>query len=170
VNTQSLAYNLIAGALRLALVLALIFAGLSIYRDLPDESGATTFGPHGAEQTALQIILQPSPDDDGSAINIPVELYPIDFSAVQREYLSERRPGVRFDDFLARRMNGQATVEAQLDERGQATVMVAPGKWWVHAVLSGARSVEWRLPINVAGLRQTIELTPENAYARIKSF
>jgi hypothetical protein len=172
VNTQSLAYNLIAGALRLALVLALIFAGLSIYRSLPDESGVggSATGPHGAEQTALLIILQPSQEDNGAAINIPVELYPIDLSAVQREYLSERRPGVRFDDFLARRMSGKATVEAKLDERGQATVMVTPGKWWVHAVLSGARSVEWRLPINVAGLRQTIELTPENAYARMKSF
>lgn len=169
-NTQSLAYNLIVGALRLALVLALIFAGLNIYRNLPDES-AGVVGPHGAEQqTTLLIILQPSPEDNGAAMNIPVELYPIDLSAVQREYLSERRPGVRFDDFLARRMSGKATIEAQLDERGQATVMVAPGKWWVHAVLSGARSVEWRLPINVAGLRQTIELTPENAYARMKSF
>ena len=170
-NTQSLAYNLIAGALRLALVLALIFAGLSIYRNLPDERGGAALGPNGEEQqTAVLIILQPSQEDDGAAMNIPVELSPIDLSSVQREYLSERRPGVRFDDFLARRMSGKEMVKAQLDERGQATVMVTPGKWWVHATLSGARSVEWRLPINVAGLRQTIELTPENAYARMKSF
>lgn len=168
-NTQSLAYNLLAGVLRLALVLALIFAGLSIYRSLPGDSGMTG-SPDAGGRTALLIILQPAPEDHGAAMNIPVELYPIDLSAVQREYLSERRPGVRFDDFLARRMNGKATVEAQLDERGQATVMLTPGKWWVHAVLSGARSVEWRLPVNVAGLRQTIELTPENAYARMKSF
>jgi hypothetical protein len=169
VNTQSLAYNLTAGVLRLALVLALVFAVLSIYRKLPDEA-ATTGGAGAATQTALLIVLQPTPEDQGAAMNIPVELYPIDFSAVQREYLSERRPGVRFDDFLARRMDGKATVAAQLDERGQATVMVAPGKWWVHAVWSGTQSVEWRLPVNVAGLKQTIELTPENAYARMKSF
>ena len=103
-------------------------------------------------------------------MNIPVKLYPIDPSAVQREYLSERRPGVSSRDFLAQRMSGKSMVEAQLDERGQATVMVTPGKWWVYAVLSGAHSVEWRLPVNVAGIKQTIQLTPDNAYARMKSF
>ena len=168
-NTQSLAYNLLEGILRLALVLSLIFAGLSIYRRLPSDAG----GPAGADaagQTALLITLELAPDDNGLAMNIPVELYPIDPAAVQREYLSERRPGVRFHDFLARRMSGKSTIEAQLDERGQATVMVTPGKWWVHAVLNGTHSVEWLLPVNVAGLKQTIQLTPDNAYARMKSF
>ncbi|MBD0325497.1 MAG: hypothetical protein ICV68_03655, partial [Pyrinomonadaceae bacterium] len=121
-------------------------------------------------QTALLIILQPAPEDEGAAMNIQVRLSPIDISAVQREYLSERRPGVRFDDFLERRMSGRSMVEATLDERGQATVLVTPGKWWVHASLSGAHNVEWRLPINVAGQKQTIELKPENAYAKMKSF
>ena len=169
VNTQSPAYNLLEGILRLALVLSLIFAGLSIYRKLPDGAGGVA-GADAGGQTALLITLQLAPDDNGLPMNIPVELYPIDLSAVQREYLSERRPGVRFHDFLARRMSGRSTVEAQLDERGQAVVMVTPGKWWVHAVLTGAHSVEWRLPVNVAGLKQTIQLTPENAYARMKSF
>ena len=168
-NTQSLAYNLLAGILRLALVVSLIFAGLSIYRSLPGDAG-NAGGANAGGQTALLITLQLAPDDNGLAMNIPVELYPIDLSAVQREYLSERRPGVRFHDFLERRMSGKSTVEAQLDERGQATVMVTPGKWWVHAVLSGAHSVEWRLPVNVAGIKQTIQLTPDNAYARMKSF
>jgi hypothetical protein len=168
VNTQSLTYNLLAGILRLALVLALVFAGLSIYRKLPGDSA--TDGSTTAAQTALLIVLEPAPEDGEVAMNIPIELYPIDLSAAQREYLSERRPGVRFDDFLAHKLDGKATVESKLDEHGQATVLVAPGKWWVHAVLSGAQSVEWRLPVIVAGLRQTIELTPENAYARMKSF
>lgn len=169
-NTKSPAYNLLAGGLRLALVLALIFAGLSIYRSLPDSDPGVSNGTSTAGQTALQIVLQPAPEDRGAAMNIPVELYPIDLSAAQREYLSERRPGVRFDEFLARRMDGKSTVEAKLDERGQAVVMVTPGKWWVHAMLNGTHSVEWRLPVQVAGLKQTIELTPDNAYARMKSF
>jgi hypothetical protein len=170
VNQQSLAYNLLASTLRFALVLALIFAGLSIYRKLPGGDDVATDGSHTLGQTALLIVLQRSPDDDRAEVDIPVELYPIDLSAVQREYLSERRPGVRFDDFLARRMNDRTTVKTKLDERGQATVMVTPGKWWVHAVLSGAQNVEWRLPVNVAGPRQTVELNPENAYAKMKSF
>lgn len=169
-NTKSPAYNLLAGGLRLALVLALIFAGLSIYRRLPDSDSGATGGESTAEQTAVQIVLQTAPEDRGATLNIPVELYPIDYSAVQREYLSERRPGLRFEEFLARRMEGKSTVEAKLDESGQAVVMVTPGKWWVHAMLSGTHSVEWRLPVQVAGLKQTIELTPDNAYARMKSF
>ena len=31
-------------------------------------------------------------------------------------------------------------------------------------------SDEWRLPVNVTGRRQTVELTPENASERTKSF
>ena len=143
---------------------------MSIYRKLPGDELAATGEAGGGEQTALLIVLEPAPEDSGAAMNIPVELYPIDLSAAQREYLSERRPGVRFDDFLARRMNGQSIVEAQLDERGQTTVLVAPGRWWVHAALSGAQNVEWRLPVNVAGHKQIIELTPDNAYAKMKSF
>lgn len=170
-NTQSPAYHLLAGVLRLALILALVFAGVSVYRQLPDGGdGGANGGVEATGQTALLIVLQPSPEDRGTAMSIPVELYPIDLSAVQREYFSERRPGVRFNDFLARRLDGKATVEARLDERGQATVMLTPGRWWVHAVLSGANSVEWRLPVVVAGLKQTVELTPDNAYARMKSF
>jgi hypothetical protein len=169
VNRKGLAYSLLEGILRLALVVSLIFAGLSIYRRLPDDAGGTG-GPNAEGQTALLIMLQLAPDDNGLAMNIPVELYPIDLSAVQREYLSEPRPGVSSHDFLTRRMSGKSRIEAQLDERGQATVMVTPGKWWVHARLSGAHSVEWRLPVNVAGIKQTIQLTPDNAYARMKSF
>jgi hypothetical protein len=170
VNTESPAYNLIVGVLRLALVLALVFAGLAIYRTLPDSDGEAIDASNARGQTTLLIVLQPAPEEQAAAMNIRVELFPIDISAVQREYLSERRPGVRLDDFLERRMNGKSTVRATLDERGQATVLVTPGKWWVHAVLSGAHNLEWRLPVNVAGQKQTIELKPENAYAKMKSF
>jgi hypothetical protein len=67
-------------------------------------------------------------------------------------------------------MRGRTPLEAQLNEQGQATVSVAPGRWWLHAVLVGQQNVEWRLPINVYGRRQTIQLTSENAYARTKTF
>lgn len=165
---QSPAYHLLALGLRLALVLALIFAGLSIYRRLPGDE--MMGGTGGTEQTALLIVLQPNRTGGTTAADIIVKLYPIDPAAVQREYLSERRPGVRFDDFLARRMNGKSTIEAKLDERGQTTVMVTEGRWWLHAIMPGTESVEWRLPLNIAGVRQTVELTPDNAYAHMKSF
>jgi hypothetical protein len=154
--------------LRVALLVTLIGVGWNIYHRLP--SGGIESGNDGASETALLIVLRPSPRDESATVSIPVQLYPIDLSAVQREYGFEPRPGVRFEDFLKQRMQGRVPVKAQLDERGQATVMVTPGKWWIHALLSGSQNVEWRLPINVAGRQQTIELSTGNMYARTKSF
>ena len=166
-KTKSLGYNLAATLLKVALLAALIGAGWNIYRKLP--GGATDAGD-GANQTALLIVLRPSEKDNSLAVNVPVQLYPVDVAAVQREFGFERHPGLRFEDFLKERMQGRAPVKAQLDERGEATVTVTPGKWWVHALLTGTQSVEWRLPINVSGRQQTIELNGENVYARSKSF
>lgn len=166
-NTQG--YNILAGILRAALLAALIGAGWSIYKRLP--GGELTSGGAGAQsETALQIVLRHSPVDAGAPVDIPIELYSIDVEAVRREYRSEPRPGMRFDDFLARRMKSNPPVTSRLDRSGQAVVRIAPGKWWIHALLSGEQNVEWRLPIEVAGRRQTVELTPENAYARMKTF
>ncbi len=164
-------YNIIVLCLRVALVLALGGAVWSIYRRLPDGGpDAAMNGANVQDVTSLLIVLRRSPDDAGAAVDIPVELYPIDVAAVQREFIHEPHPGVRFNDFLERRMNGRSTVGARLDQNGQATVMVTPGKWWIHATLAGTLNVEWRLPVNVSGRKQTVELTPENAYARTKSF
>jgi hypothetical protein len=155
--------------LRVALLAVIIGAGWNIYRQLPGGGDAET-ADNAAGETTLQIILRPSPKDEGVAINIPVQLYPIDVAAVQREFGFERRPGVRFEDFLKTRMHGRAPIKAQLDATGQATVMVAPGKWWLYAALTGPENVEWELPLNVSGHQQTIELNTANVYARTKSF
>lgn len=167
-NTRSPAYNLIVVVLRGALLVALIGAVWNIYHRLP--SGGIVATNDAASETTLVIVLRPSPRDTTARVSIPVQLYPVDLSAVQREYGFEPRPGVRFEDFLNERMQGRAPVKAQLDERGQAIVTLRPGKWWVHALLSGSQNVEWRLPINVSGRQQTIELSTVNIYARTKSF
>jgi hypothetical protein len=167
VNTQG--YHILAALLRAALIVALVGAGWNIYRSLPggdlEMSGADT-----QTETALRIVLRATPDDASSPLDIPVELYLVDLAAVRREYGSEPRPGMRFEDFLARRMKGHPPVTSRLDRNGQTTVKVTPGKWLIHALLSGEQNVEWRLSVEVAGRRQTVELTPENAYARMKSF
>ena len=106
----------------------------------------------------------------GVALDVPVEFYPVDIVAVHHEYFTERRAGKRFDDFLTERMNGRRPVTAHLDESGQAVVSVSPGHWWVHAALAGEEDLEWRLPVSIAGPKQTIELTPQNAYTRTTSF
>ena len=167
-NTQSPTYNLVTGVLRVALLAALIGAGWNIYQRLPGGGLETT--PDVASKTTLLIVLRPSVRDPEATVNIPVQLYPVDLSAVQREYGFEPRPGVRFEDFLNERMQGRTPVKARLDERGQATVTLSPGRWWIHALLSGSQNVEWRLPVNVGGRQQTVELNPGNVYARTKSF
>ena len=67
-------------------------------------------------------------------------------------------------------MNGRTTINMRLDEKGQGTITISPGSWWVHAVLSGDEDLEWRLPISVSGPKQSIELDLRNAYTRTKNF
>ena len=168
-NTRSPAYNVVVSVLRVALIGVLVWVGSNIYHRLPS-GGLSTTDDSAASETALLIVLRPSPRDTSATVSIPVQLYPVDLSAVQREYGFEPRPGVRFEDFLNERMQGRTPVKARLDERGQATITLSPGRWWIHALLSGSQNVEWRLPINVSGRQQTIELSNGNMYARTKSF
>lgn len=159
---------MVIAVLRVALLASLAWAGWSVYQRLP--GGAIDETDEAQSETSLLIVLRPAPRDANGSVDIPVQLYPVDISAVQREYGFEPRPGVRFEDFLNERMEGRAPVKARFDARGQATVMLSPGRWWIHALLSGSQNVEWRVPINVNGRQQTIELNPGNVYARTKSF
>lgn len=158
------AYKILSLVLRAALVLALAGASWLIYQRLPVGDSREQGG--SASETALLIVLR----GDGPAADLPVELYPIDLAALRREYSADPHPGVRFEDFLKRHMSGRQKVEAKLDGQGRAMVKLTPGRWWIHALLPGTENVEWRLPINVAGPQQTVELTSDNAYARMRSF
>jgi hypothetical protein len=169
VNTEGLSYHIAIVLMRLALVMALVGGVWSVYRSLPADEYASGSADSGSP-TMLSIELRLAREDASSPLSVPVELYPVDIAAVRREYASDPRPGIRFDDFLKRRMRGRTPLEAQLDQQGQATLNVTPGKWWIHAVLTGQNNLEWRLPVTVYGRRQTIQLTSENAYARTKTF
>jgi len=153
--------------LRVALVAALVGAGWLIYRELPASSSGIETGSRTA--TSLQIVMH-QPDNGGSGLDVQVSLYPIDIVAVSHEFFTEPRAGKRFDDFLKERMKGRSPVNTRLDKQGQATVVLAPGNWWLHTRLSGDQELEWRLPLTVRGARQTVELTPQNAYTRSKTF
>ncbi len=167
-NTQSFTYNLVAALLRAALVLALVAAGWSIYRQLPDDEPQANGREANAQaETTLQISLR---GVAGTSLDVPLELYPVDISAAQNEFFSERRPGKRLDDFLAERMEGRTPIEGRFDRNGQATLTVKPGAWWIHTTLPGELNIEWRMRVNVSGRRQAVELTPANAYTRTKSF
>ena len=166
VKTTSIPYRLLTIFLRVALVVALVASGWLIYSKLPHQESPNP-GVSNAE-TTLQILLRPPAGSE--ALDIPIELYPVDIVAARHEYFTERRAGKRFDDFLSERMKDRAPVSARLDKQGQAAVVVSPGSWWLHAQLSGEENLEWRLHLDVAGPKQTVELTPQNIYTRTNSF
>lgn len=153
--------------LQAALVAALLFSGWWIYSKLPHHSNSDARASRN--ETTLQIFLRPA-GINAPSLDIPIELYPVDIVAVRHEYFTERRAGKRFDDFLKERMQGRRPVNAKLDKDGQAMVVVTAGSWWLNAVLPGDEDLEWRLPINVAGGKQVVELTSQNVYTRTKSF
>lgn len=167
-TNQGIIFRLVTLVLQAALVLGLFSAGWLIYRKLPVHLANAT--PERPSDTLIQLVMRPAPQMVGVALDVPVEFSPVDIVAVHNEYFTERRAGKRFDDFLTERMNGRRPITARLDQSGRALVAVSPGNWWVHAALAGDEDLEWRLPVRIAGPKQTIELTPQNAYTRTKSF
>lgn len=156
-------------ALRAGLVAVLIIAGWLVYRTLPPPSAANNVADPATVPTVVQILLKGDPGNR-TPLDVRLEISPIDMVAVRNEYFVERRAGERFDDFRKKRMNGRDAINAKLDGHGQATVKVPPGNWWIYATLPGNEELEWRLKVTIVGSRQVIELTPQNAYARTKTF
>ena len=111
-------------------------------------------------------------DSTGATMNSPIEIYPFDLVAAQREFQATPHLAKQFDDFLLRRMHGITPVKTTTDDAGRAVATLSEGNWWLRATaaLSGGEAIEWRLPVNVAGSEQTVELTMENAYERTKKF
>jgi len=167
-NQSSRLYNLVIIILRLGLVAALFTAGWLVFRTLP-QSADSVSDTRNSNTTTLQIFLR-GDQRAAASLSVPVEVYPIDIVAVRHEYFTERRAGEPFDEFLKQRMKGRAPVNARFDAQGLATVSLTSGNWWIHVTLPGDEELEWRLPISVGGSKQIIELTPQNAYTRSKSF
>lgn len=175
-SDHSNAHRWLVAILRVALVVALAGAGWLVYRRLPPDDAASNTGTaRQSRDTLLRIVVMPNPGggevpNSEAAAPTPVQLYSIDVAAAQREFLDERRPGQRFEDFIVRRMGARQPVRTQLDGSGQTVVYVSPGRWWIHATLAGTQEITWRLPVNVAGREQTVELNAANAYMRTKRF
>jgi len=159
------ALHLILG---LALLASLVFAGARIYRRLP---------PTGAE---LNQTLAAGPQRELTVVfnaavplsEVHVRLYPIDFPATERDYLSTRRPGKSLEDFLATRLKNVTPVNVEIDSAGRGVARVTEGNWWMLAMTARANgeSMEWRMPLTIGARPQTIELSVENAYERSKKF
>ena len=167
-NSQSIPYRLFAIVFRVVLVFALVGVGWFIYKKLPNDVASDRATDSG--KVMVQVIVRQSPEAAAVALDILVEIAPVDLVAVRREYQSEPRSGKRFEEFRNERMNGRTPIVVQLNKQGEASIDIPPGDWWVHAILPGDAELEWRRQVTITGYKQTIELTPENAYTRSKTF
>lgn len=169
---QSFTRRILTAVAGVGLVFALVAAVWGIYQRLPrDERPSEAAQGAQGGPTVLHVRLRRA--EIGFPVSMrktPVQLYPINMTAARSEFDSERRPGQRFEDFAARLMGNRQPINAELDERGEASIEVPPGKWWIHATVEGDRELTWRLPVEVTGREQSVELTPENAYLRAKNF
>jgi hypothetical protein len=169
VNTrEGFAYTGVVYALRAGLLAALVWAAWSVYRRLPEDDALTRAG-QAQQATSLRVRLRRVPTREAHG-KTPVELYPVDIESVEREYESARRPGVRLEQFIARRMGNVKPITGELDERGEAVLAVPPGRWWLRASVGGAEELSWHLPVNVSGREKTVELNPDNVYTRARSY
>jgi len=155
--------------LAIGLVGGLLLAGWNIYRRLPADTPSNARADKDAEpgiEVTITLSVEPAPIDSR------VEVYPLDFAALQRDYFASPLAQKRFDDFLGRRLKGLAPVRARFDGNERANVKLTPGNWWVRATVEmpNGESLEWRLPINVSGHGQTVELTTESVYEKTKKF
>jgi hypothetical protein len=169
---ETLAVAIVKIILGVALVGGMFGAGWNVYRRLPNDGAAAmnVAATDSRAETKMTVILRR--DLTGATMNSPVEIYPFDLVAAQREFQATPHLARQFDDFLLRRMHGITPVKATTDNAGRAVATLSEGNWWLRATasLSGGEAIEWRLPINVAGREQTVELTLENAYERTKKF
>ena len=90
-KTQSIAYGLATWTLRAALLFGLFAAGWFVYQRVPHAVVSNV--ENANSKTILQVMIHPSPEMGGVALDIPVELYPVDIVAVRHEYFTERRAG-----------------------------------------------------------------------------
>src|ERR1051326_8253111 len=110
--------------LAIALLGALFFAGLLIYRRLPNE--AMTSRVEGPPSQVTIVLNNPAIAD-----STKLEIYPMDFAATQREFLINGRPGKSFEEFLAARLKTLSPTRARFDQNGRAFAQLAAGPWWL---------------------------------------
>jgi hypothetical protein len=163
------ALDFIAVVLRVALIGTFIGVGWRLYHRLPPDP-ASILGREAGEQprdVEVKILLRRGPEEGAVSAGVPVEIYELDAVRANRGAAPGDSPSKaprKKPPLVA------PAVKVRLDEDGQAVVQLRPGRWWLRASLSGARNLTWQLPVDVFGPPLTVELTPENAYTREKSF
>src|SRR5437764_15308528 len=110
--------------LAIGLIGGLFLSGWNIYRRLPDDSPSNTRADKDAEpgiEVSITLGVVPAPLDSG------VEVYPLDFAALQRDYFASPLAQKRFEDFLSRRLKGLEPVRARFDGNNPAIWKITAG-------------------------------------------
>jgi hypothetical protein len=164
-NEKPITIRIVQVLLALVLLGSLFFAGWRIYRSLPNEPSMSR--PDGPQSQVTIVLNNPA-----IAGNTKVELYPIDFSAMQREFVTSGRPGHTFEEFLRDRLKALSPTRARFDQSGRAVAQLGAGQWWLRATTTdaGGELTEWRLPLTISQPAMTVELSVDNAYERTKKF
>jgi hypothetical protein len=154
----------------LALVLlgSMFLAGWRVYRSLPAGMPAEVQVNEAAANSELTIVWRDGLTDGEARI----ELYPIDFAAVDRDFRASVRPGKTLDDYLGQRLKSLTPVRLRVSPNGRAVTRLSEGNWWMRAIsiTSSGEAMEWRVPVLISQRRHTIELSKDNAYERAKKF
>jgi len=154
--------------LALGLLLGLVLAGRSVYRSLPAARSVEVQVNQATANSELVVVWREGIADGETR----VELYPIDFAALQRDFQARLRPGKTIDDYLAQRLKNLTPVLVRVDQSGRAVARLSEGNWWMRAttVSSNGEAMEWRVPVVISERAHTIELSRDNAYERTKKF
>src|SRR5687768_6083095 len=99
-GTERQSNGLLAVLVRVALVAALAGGVWSVYRRLPGGGHGTSEGAQYAATNVRVVLRRASIRFPVAEGKLPVQLYPINMAAARSEFESERRPGVRFEDFV----------------------------------------------------------------------
>ena len=154
--------------LALALLGSLFFAGWRVYRSLPVSAPAQVQVNEAAAKSELTIVWR----DGLTEGETQIELYPIDFTAVERDFRVNGRPGKSLDDYLGQRLKSLTPVRVRVNQNGRAVARLSEGNWWMRAisVSTNGEAMEWRVPVLISQRTHTIELSKDNAYERAKKF
>ena len=152
----------------LALLGGLFFAGWRVYRSQPAVGPRQVQVNEAAANSELTIVWRDGLTDGETR----VELYPIDFAAVDRDFRANNRPGKTLDDYLGQRLKSLTPVSVRVNSNGRAVTRLSEGNWWMRAIstTSSGEALEWRVPVLISQRTHTIELSKDNAYERAKKF
>src|SRR5437762_14142906 len=107
--------------LALALLASLFFGGRHIYRALPVSGDVRQPLADSTAKCELNVVLR----DGLGGGDTRVELYPIEYAAVQRSFVMNGRPGKSLEEYLAQQLKALAPVKVQIDQSGRAVARLS---------------------------------------------